>query len=42
MKKQLDDVAAIATQAGLEGVDHCEECRVGSGEDLPDTGEAGK
>lgn len=42
LKKQLDDVAAIATQAGLEGVDHCEECRVGSGEDLPDTGEAGK
>ncbi len=42
LKKQLDDVAAIATQAGLEGVDHCEECRGGSGEDLSDTGEAGK
>jgi len=42
LKKQLDDVAAIATQAGLEGVDHCEECRGGSDEDLSDTDEAGK
>lgn len=42
LKKQLDDVAAIATQAGLEGADHCGECGVGSNEDPMDTGEAGK
>lgn len=42
LKKQLEDVAAIATQAGLEGADHCGECGVGSSEDPMDTGEAGK